>query len=138
MNSTIKIEKVKLADLKPHPKNPKLHAEELIEESITEAGYVEPIVVDENNQILAGHGRVKVMTKMGFEDADVVRKEGLTEEQKVRYMLRSNKLVERGGYDWDILKSDFTKDELLMSGFTEGELGMLADPDGERDKDQNP
>ncbi|GIW67890.1 MAG: hypothetical protein KatS3mg096_758 [Candidatus Parcubacteria bacterium] len=107
--------KLKLNEIKEWNKNPKKHADELIENSIKEFGYIEDIVVDENNRIIAGHGRFKALKKLGIDEVDVIRVRGLTEEQKEKYALLSNKSVERGGWDFDLLK-EFNEDLLKESG----------------------
>ena len=91
--------KVKLNDLKPHPKNPKLHNDGLIEKSINDLGYAENIVIDENNIILAGHGRVKALKKKGENEIEVIRIEGWTDEEKEKYLLLANQSTIIGGFD---------------------------------------
>lgn len=108
--------KVKISELKPWVKNPKKHDEQLIESSIKEFGYIEPIVVDEGNRVIAGHGRLKVLKKLGIQEVDVIRVEGLSEKQKEKYALIVNRAVERGGWDWEMLNS-FEKNLLIDVGF---------------------
>ena len=99
MDAKIEKAKLKIEDIKPNPKNPKKHSDELIEQSIKEFGVVAPIIVDENNMVLAGHGRLNALIKLGYKEIEVIVKKGLTEEQKEKYMLLDNKLTERGGWD---------------------------------------
>lgn len=113
----IELVEVSVADLNPHPKNPKRHYDEGIEASIKSKGYIEPIVVDEENTILAGEGRWRALQRLGVVKVKVIRKSGLAERAKLEYLLASNKLVERGGWDRDILKQ-FDKD-ILRAGFFE-------------------
>ena len=91
-------------DIKPNPANPKKHFDEGIEESIKDKGYIELVVVDEKNTLLAGEGRWRALKKLGHKRIRAIRKEGLTRKQKLEYLLISNKLVERGGWDEEILK----------------------------------
>lgn len=106
---------VKLADLKPHPKNPKLHNDALIEKSIGDLGYAENIVIDENNVILAGHGRVKAMLKKGYIEDEAIKITGWTEEEKEEYLLLANQSTILGGFD-DRKFIDFGNDVLIYSG----------------------
>jgi len=115
-----------VSKIKPNPKNPKKHDIERITDSVKEFGYIEPIVVDENDVILAGHGRLKALKELKQEKVDVIVKKGLTEKQKEKYLLLSNKLVERGGWDMELLM-ERDIDELLEAGFSEQELGGYWD-----------
>lgn len=121
--------KVKLKDLKPHPKNPKLHNDELIEKSIGDLGYAENIVIDENNVILAGHGRVKALLKKGEQEQEAIRITGWTEEEKEKYLLLANQSTILGGFD-DIKLKDFTGDILDYAGL---DADMLIEPDEKDD-----
>jgi len=130
MKATIEKIKLKIKDIKPNPKNPKKHVDDLIEKSIKETGYISPIVVDENNIILAGHGRFNALTKLGYKEVEVIVKRGLSEKQKEKYMLLDNKLTERGGWDIEML-SDFDSGLLSEAGFSSEELDdiLLLDLD---------
>jgi len=116
--------KVNIDQLKPFDKNPKKHNDELIEKSIKELGFIDDIVIDENNKILAGHGRVKALRKLGYKEIDAIKITGLTEEQKKKYLILSNKSVELGGWNNDLLK-EFSKDLLSEAGWGEDELKMI-------------
>lgn len=124
MKATIEKTKLKIEDIKLNPKNPKKHADELIEKSIKETGYVSPIVVDENNVILAGCGRVSALKRLGYREVEVIVKAGLTAKQKEKYMLLDNKLTERGGWDSELLKL-FDVDDLLEAGFETDDLNDM-------------
>ncbi len=108
---------VPIGQLTPHPKNPKRHNDDGIERSIGTHGYVEPIVVDENLQILSGHGRWEALKKLEYTNVDVIQKKGLTEKEKGKYIVIANRLVEQGGWDIDKLVREFNIDELLDLGF---------------------
>ena len=115
---------LKLSEIKVNPKNPKLHADEMIVQSFVDNGYVCPMVVDENNVLLAGAGRRNAMEKLGYTEAEVVVKRGLTEKQKEKYLLLDNKLTERGGWDAELLK-EFQIEDLFSSGFEPEELSAM-------------
>ena len=116
--------KLKIGDLKENERNPKNHNDKLIRDSIEEVGFLEDIICDENNQILAGHGRLKALKDLGYEEIDVIKVEGLTEKQKEKYLLLANKSVESGGWNNDLLK-EFDKDLLKAVGFNDFELDNL-------------
>ncbi|MFZ3057717.1 MAG: DNA methyltransferase [Minisyncoccales bacterium] len=126
MDTKIEIKILKINDIKPNPKNPKKHWVEKISESIREMGYIEPIVTDENNMILAGHGRLKALKDNGTKEIEVIIKRGLTEKQKEKYILLSNKLVEAGGWDLDLLK-EFDLNLLIETGFNDVDLKNIWD-----------
>jgi len=107
--------RVKLADLKPHPKNPKLHNDELIEKSIGDLGYAENIVIDENDVILAGHGRVKALKKKEINEEEAIRITGWTEEEKEKYLLLANQSTILGGFD-DVKLKVFDNEILDYAG----------------------
>ncbi len=104
---------VSIDQLTVHPDNAKKHDDEGIQKSISDNGYIEPIVVDENLQILAGHGRMFALKKQGFTKIDVIQKKGLTEEQKKKYIVMSNRLTELGGWDMEKLVENFDMDTLV-------------------------
>ena len=86
----------KLTDLKVYENNPRLNDEAVddVAESIKQCSYITPIVIDENNTILAGHTRYKALLKLGYKECDVIVVEGLSDEQKRKYRLYDNKTSE--------------------------------------------
>jgi len=115
---------IHISELKYHPKNPKGHNDRLIKQSISEFGFVDDIVIDEDNMILAGHGRVKAMQSLDKEKIDCIRITGWTEEQKDKFLILSNKSVETGGWNDEMLK-EFDKEFLRDTGFNTQELDRL-------------
>ena len=104
----MKIITMKLKDIRPYPNNPRKNdtAVEAVAESIRQCGYVAPIIVDESGVILAGHTRYKALKALGRAEAEVVVKEGLTEEQKKKYRLLDNKTNELATWDVDLLTTE--------------------------------
>ena len=79
----MRIEKVNINDITMYENNTKEHPEWQIKglsETINKIGYRSPIIVDENNMILAGHGRYMALKKLGYRDVQVIRHTDLTEE----------------------------------------------------------
>lgn len=95
----------KLAELHPYANNPRKNdkAVQAIVESITQCGYIAPIIVDEDGVILAGHTRYKALKKLGKTEAECIVRAGLTEEQKKKYRLLDNKTNELAEWDMDLL-----------------------------------
>lgn len=90
---------VDIAVLKTPEKNTRIHPEKQINEirrSLKKWGQYRDVVIDENNMILAGNGLVESMRKEGFDKAWVVRLEGLSENEKIKFMLADNKTAGLG------------------------------------------
>lgn len=104
----MEIVKLKLSQIKPYEKNPRRNdsAVDAVAASIEQCGYCSPILVDENNVILAGHTRYKALQKLGWKEAEVVVRDGLTDEQKRKYRLLDNKTNELAGWDFELLDSE--------------------------------
>lgn len=98
----------KLVEIHPYPGNPRKNdgAVDAVAESIRQCGYVAPIIVDEEGVILAGHTRYKALQKVGYTEAQVIVKEGLTEEQKKKYRLLDNKTNELASWDFELLAQE--------------------------------
>ena len=95
-------------ELTPYPGNPRINDRtvELLTDSIREYGFRQPIVVDEDMVVLAGHARLKAALKMGLETVPVVIAVGLTEEQKRAYRLADNKTADLTEWDRSALEAE--------------------------------
>ena len=100
--------KMKLADLVKPEKNVRIHTEQQLKEfrrSVTMFGQIRPIVIDENNVILAGNGLYDTLVAMGKDTADVYRYDNLTENQKKKLMIADNKIFSLGIENLETLNS---------------------------------
>ena len=91
----MEITQAKTAELIPYGFNNRDHSQQQIDRianSINEFGFNQPIVVDEQNIVLVGHGRLEAAKKLGLEDVPVLKKLGLSETQKKAYRILDNKL----------------------------------------------
>lgn len=104
----MQLKKIELSKIKPYAKNARKNDEavEYVVKSIEQCEYIAPIILDENNVILAGHTRWKALKKLGYDKAECVIKEGLTEEQKKKYRLLDNKTAEFAEWDFDLLEDE--------------------------------
>ena len=122
---------MKLVDLVKPEKNVRIHTEQQLKEfqrSVKMFGQIRPIVVDENNVILAGNGLYETLTAMGKETADVYKYDNLTENQKKKLMIADNKIFSLGIENLDTLNS-FLEDlqgDLDIPGFDEDILKQMV------------
>ncbi len=131
------IEEWDIERLSPYENNAKLHPDSHIEQianSIEEFTFLDPVAVDENGEILEGHGRLLAAKKRGDSTIPVIQVTGLSDAQKVAYRLAHNKLTMNTGFDPEMLKIDFeflqdSEFDLGLTGFGELELSDLKDDD---------
>ena len=100
-------ENVRIDKLKPYKNNARTHSESQIEKianSISEFGFINPVLIDSDYGIIAGHGRVKGAEKLGMVEVPCLFVEDLTEEQKRAYIIADNKLALDAGWDYELLK----------------------------------
>jgi len=126
------IKHVRLTDLKPHPKNPRMHPEKLIKklmQSIGEFGFTNPILVDADNRILAGHARWKAAEKMGFDavPALVLPLKGAAADA---YVIVDNRLNELSSWDENLLAEmiidiDAANFDVSLTGFDAADVDAL-------------
>lgn len=122
---------MKLADLAKPEKNVRIHTEQQLKEfqrSVKMFGQIRPIVIDENNVILAGNGLYDTLVAMGKDTADVYRYDHLTENQKKKLMIADNKIFSLGIENLDTLNS-FLEDlqgDLDIPGFDEEILKQMV------------
>lgn len=97
---------IALSELKDNPFNTRFHPQKQIEEfakSVKKYGQVRPIVVDENNVILVGHGLKLAMQEIGITEADCLVMEGLSEDEKKKLLLSDNKIFSLGVDNYDAI-----------------------------------
>jgi ParB-like chromosome segregation protein Spo0J len=103
----LKIEYIDINDLVLAKHNSRTHSAQQINQiadSIKEFGWTNPVLIDENNEIIAGHGRVLAAELMALDRIPCVRLKGLTKAQKKAYLIADNQLPLNAGWDLDQLK----------------------------------
>jgi len=99
-----------VAELVKFKANSRTHSEEQIEQivkSIAEFGFTNPLLVDENNIIIAGHGRLEAALRSNMEQVPCIIVDGLTEPQKAALVIADNKLALNAGWDYNVLRDQF-------------------------------
>src|ERR1035437_4966800 len=129
--------------LAPYAKNARTHSPEQVAQiaaSIVEFGFVNPILVDTNNGIIAGHGRLLAARQLGLAEVPVVVLDHLTETQRRAYILADNRLAMNAGWDDTALAAelgDLARDgvDLTLIGFSDEHMEALLDDGGEPEPD---
>jgi hypothetical protein len=129
----LSVESVRVGLLHPNARNPRAHTKRQIRQiaaSIREVGFTNPIITDDWNVIIAGHGRLEAAKLLGMEWVPVIRLAGLTEAQKRGLMIADNKLAENAHWDPDLLAQELqalvaTEFDLEITGFDTPELDIL-------------
>lgn len=131
----MEIEVIPIDALKPYENNAKIHTPVQVAQiaaSIQELGNNDPIEVDENNLVLAGHGRLLALKSLGRTEVEVIRHTGMTEEQKRAYILIHNQLTLNSGWDYNILDAELARiEEIDMAAFDFGAIDISVDDYGE-------
>ena len=96
----------KTGELIPYINNSRTHSDQQVQQvaaSIKEFGFTNPILIDEDSGIIAGHGRLQAAQMMGMDEVPTITLEGLTEAQRKAYVIADNKLALNASWDLDIL-----------------------------------
>jgi DNA modification methylase len=133
----LNIEPRPIASLKPYARNPRTHSERQlrqIAESIRQFGFTNPVLIDADDGVIAGHGRIEAAKLLGLEQIPTIRLDQMSEAQKRAYVLADNKLAENAGWDRELLALELqylTELELdfdvTITGFETAEIDLLID-----------
>ena len=132
----LKINYRKSGDLIPYVNNSRTHSEQQVQQvasSIKEFGFTNPILIDEDSGIIAGHGRLMAAQKLGLDEVPTITLEGLTESQRKAYVIADNKLALNSGWDDQLLKVEL--EALSDLDFNLDVLGWDVLPDFKDDID---
>lgn len=134
--SKLQIEYISILQIAPYVKNARTHSEEQIAqivESIREFGFTNPILIDQHNDLIAGHGRLEAAKIVGLETVPAVRLSDLSEQQVKALRIVDNQLALNAGWDLDLLAAEIVELEaddfnLDILGFDDDFLaGLLPD-----------
>jgi len=132
-----KIEQVSVESLIPYARNSRTHSDEQISQlasSIREFGWTNPIIIDGEQGIIAGHGRLMAARKLGMTEVPCIRLDHLTDAQRRAYIIADNKLALNAGWDEEMLgleladlrEVDF---DLSLMGFAADEIEQALNPE---------
>jgi hypothetical protein len=130
-----KVRHVRLRHLVPNPNNARTHSPRQIEQiarSIERFGFNNPILIDNDNHILAGHGRVAAAKRLGLVSVPTLKIEHLTGAEKRAYVLADNRIAEKAGWDEETLALELQglvdlDFDVELTGFETGEIDVLLD-----------
>jgi DNA modification methylase len=136
---------------RPHARNPRTHSARQVQQlaaSIAEFGWTNPILVDDDGEVLAGHGRLMAARELGLRQVPVIRLEHLSEAQRRAYLLADNQLALEAGWDEQLLGEELAwlrevRFDLDILGFDGTEMEKLlalvdAEPLAGEDEDEVP
>ena len=135
MKSKLEIKDIPIGEVIPYENNPRTHDKkqiQLLENSITEFDFTNPIIIDESNELLAGHGRLMAAKKLGLETVPSIQIDYLNTEQKRAYRIADNQLTTRGDWDNNLLGLEL-KDlsdlefDLSITGFEPSEIDITIE-----------
>lgn len=133
-DTNLRIDNLAISLLKPFSRNPRTHSKHQIRQianSIKEFGFVNPILVDANDRIIAGHGRVEAAKTLGMGEVPTIRIENLTPDQIRAYVIADNRLAENAGWDHAILATELEyllnleQFEVTTTGFEIPEIDLI-------------
>lgn len=144
-----KVELRPLATLKPARRNARTHSDKQIEQiaaSIRQFGFTNPLLVDDEDRIVAGHGRLEAARRIGIAEIPVIQLSHLGPDELRAYALADNKLAENAGWDPEILRIEFAElstieldFDLEITGFSTTEIDLtIGDGNEEPQDDDNP
>jgi hypothetical protein len=126
--------RVKVADLVPYARNSRTHSPEQVAQlvaAIKRWGFTNPVLIDEANGLIAGHGRIMAASQMGLDEVPFIRLGGLSDEERRAYVIADNKLALNSGWD-DAMLADELRSlagagfDLGLTGFSAAEIGGLV------------
>ena len=135
----LKIEIVGIDEIKESNYNSRIHSEAQVEKianSIEEFGFVNPIIIDDENEIIAGHGRYTAAKYLKLKEIPTIKLTHLTEDKKRAFIIADNKIALSGEWDYDMLKEEF--DTILKSEMNIDLLGFNRNFIDSMFKEKNP
>ena len=141
----MKIEYLLVRELRQYPNNARTHSKKQIRQianSIKKFGFCNPVLIDDEKQIIAGHGRVEAAKLLGIDAVPTCRLSHLSEADKRAYILADNKLAEKAGWDQELLAIELQglidlDVEIELTGFEMPEIDLILEEAGEAEGSAN-
>ena len=143
MNTTTEMQLIPVEKLVPYANNARTHSPEQITKlrsSLREFGFVNPVIIDKDFNVIAGHGRITAAKEEGIKEVPCVFVDYLTEAQKKAYILADNRMALDAGWDDELLRIELEElqgldFDLALTGFDDKELASLFNTDAETKED---
>lgn len=136
-----------LKALRPNPRNARTHSKRqvrLIADSLKTFGCINPVLIDDHDMVVAGHGRLEAAKLLGLPDVPTIRIDHLSDDQKRAYVLADNQLAARAGWDPEILAielqhlSEVVVDfEVTVTGFEVPQIDLIIEGASDKPKDRD-
>lgn len=134
--------------LVPYARNARTHTRDQIRQvanSIRTFGYINPVIIDEKNMIIAGHARVLAAGEIGLDRIPVIRVDHLSETEKRAYILADNRIAENASWDQDLLRVELEylarvdiDIDVELTGFSTPDIDIILNPVGEEEVEEAP
>src|SRR6202789_3996130 len=106
----LEITYLRTISLKPDPRNPRIHTDKQVRQiaqSIESFGFNVPLLIDDQQMVIAGHGRLLAARKLGWDTVPAIRLSHLTESQRIAFLIADNRLTENSSWDERMLGEQF-------------------------------
>ena len=141
----LKIEYLPVGKLLRYAKNSRTHSDEQVEQlvnSIREFGFTNPVLIDEKNELIAGHGRLAAAEILEMDKVPAIRLSNLSEKQKKAYRIADNKLALNAGWDMQLLAEEVKElmdddFDIDLLGFNDAELDEMLSDEQPQEEDDN-
>ncbi len=141
----LKIEYLPVGKLLRYAKNSRTHSDEQVEQlvnSIREFGFTNPVLIDEKNELIAGHGRLAAAEILEMDKVPAIRLSNLSEKQKKAYRIADNKLALNAGWDMQLLAEEVKElmdddFDIDLLGFNDAELNEMLSDEQPQEEDDN-
>ncbi|MBB9854879.1 ParB N-terminal domain-containing protein [Escherichia coli] len=141
----LKIEYLPVGKLLRYAKNSRTHSDEQVEQlvnSIRELGFTNPVLIDEKNELIAGHGRLAAAEILEMDKVPAIRLSNLSEKQKKAYRIADNKLALNAGWDMQLLAEEVKElmdddFDIDLLGFNDAELDEMLSDEQPQEEDDN-
>jgi DNA modification methylase len=143
MHRALEIVNRPIAELKGYPRNARRHARKQLRQlsaSIREFGFCTPVLLDETDMLIAGHGRLEAARQLGLETVPTITITGLSEQQKAALRLADNKIAENASWDLELLAHELqfigasVEFDVTVTGFETAEIDLTLQAGAEKDE----